>query len=197
MTSPNRKFAPAGAGVVAFMLTMAAAAQTATPTGAPGGGHRTGSAGREGMMMEMCPERVPGTQARVVDVPNGIAVEFSTDQPKQVAELRRRLERLARMHEEHRIGAGMHGRMMNGSDERKPTAGCMHGMGPMMDATTRVEEIPSGGRLVVTAASEGDVEQLREHVRIHVERMEKRECPMQMMMTDERPKTPPAEIEER
>ena len=148
-------------------------------------------------MMEVCPERVPGTQARNVDVPNGVAVEFTTDQPKQVAELRRRVERLASMHEDHRMGGGMHGRMMNGSDERKPTAGRMYRMGPMTGATTRVEEIPSGARLVVTASSEGDVERLREHVRSHVERMEKRECPMQMMMTDESPKTPPAETEER
>ena len=213
MTSTIRSMVAGGAAVLAVSIATAAGGQT--PQKAPPTEQETErmpQSGRMGMMTEMCPERIPGARTELEEVPGGIAVEITTDRQAEIPELRRRVERLARMHEERQAmhggmrGGGVDGGMMEGrrdevpSDERQPTAGRtrrpgagMRGMGPMMSADSRVEEIPSGARLVITTESASDVERLREHVRMHVARMEAHECPMQQMMQE--PATPPSPAE--
>lgn len=209
MTSSIRSMVAGGAAAIAVSIATAAGGQTPqTAPPAEQGAERMPQSGRMGMMMEMCPERIPGARTQLEEVPGGIAVEITTERQAEVPELRRRVERLARMHEErHGMHRGMHGgMMMQGrpdeapSDERQPTAGRagrpgagMRGTGPMMSASTRVEEVPSGARLVITTESEADVERLREHVRMHVARMEAHECPMQQMMQEPAPPPPQEE----
>ena len=180
MANSIRRLAAGATTVTLFVLAYPARGGTEDTTDRQ---PQSGRAVRMQEMREACPERVPGTQTRTEEVKGGIAVSFVTDRADQVAELRRRVERLSQMHEEMRMSGGMHGRMHG--DERDPTAGRgmdMERMAALRDAKTRVEEIPSGARIVITTESEADVESLREHVRLHVERMKSGECPMHRMM---------------
>lgn len=100
----------------------------------------------------LCPAAVPGTTATSSDVEGGAALTFITT--GAVADLRARVRRLA----------GTYGG---------------HGSGEMLvpAATASFEEIESGGRLVLRAEDVAQVEALRERVRVHVEHVNRGECP--------------------
>ena len=63
-----------------------------------------------GGMSDMCPEKVPGTTTRVDDVDGGVTLTFTTT--GDVAEVRRRVARMAEMHNQHHGSADGKG-MMN------------------------------------------------------------------------------------
>jgi hypothetical protein len=161
-------------------------------------GMRGGMMGRE--MAGMCPMAVEGTTARAGDVEGGAAIVFTTT--GDVSELRRRVARMAQMHNEmhnrhhgegHGHGMGMHG-AQGGSgghqhggaqDGDEPARGGMQGGMGMMGggmrmppSTARSEEVEGGARLVLTPRDPADLAKLREHVRQHGEMMASGRCPM-------------------
>jgi hypothetical protein len=80
----------------------------------------------DGMMEANCPMKVPGTSKRAVDVDGGVALEFSTT--GDVAEVRRRVARMAEMHNHGGPGGGMMNGMMGGG---MADGGTMQGHGMM------------------------------------------------------------------
>ena len=88
-----------------------------------------------------------------------------------VAELRRRVARMAEMHDQHH-GEG-HG------SKTGMHAGEMHDGMKMPPSTARSEDIEGGARLVFTPRDPTDLAKLREHTRQHAEKMALgHECPM-------------------
>jgi len=177
-------------------------------------GMRGGMMGGE--MAGMCPMAVEGTTARAEDVEGGAAMVFTTT--GDVSELRRRVARMAEMHnrhhgEGHGHGMGMHG-AQDGSrghqhggaqegDEPRQGGGMQGGMGMtgggMMPppSTARSEEVEGGARLVLTPRDPAELARLREHVGQHSEMMASGRCPMMSNQHGQGSKgTPPSEPNE-
>jgi hypothetical protein len=114
-------------------------------------------------MTKMCPMAVAGTTSRAEDVEGGAAMVFTTT--GDVAELRRRVTRMAAMHNQPPQEGGKPGGMMGG--EMK-----------MPQATALTEDVEGGARLVLTAKAPEKVAELREHVRNHAAKMASGHCPM-------------------
>src|SRR5262245_58574188 len=90
---------------------------------------QAGPSNHSGMSMtQSCPMRVPGTDLSITDAENGIALNITT-KVGDVAELRRRVENMAKMHSASSSTA-MHGNMMQFS--------------------VKYEEVASGARLTLT-----------------------------------------------
>lgn len=147
--------------------------------------------GQQGMA-GMCPMRVEGTTARSEQVEGGAAVAFTTT--GEVAELRRRVARMAEMHNQHggpghRGQMGMHGGQAAGGGPHahgqpgagEPGAMMKGGMMTMPAATARSEEIEGGARIVLTPEDPADLDALREHVEHMASMMTSGECPMMTM----------------
>jgi hypothetical protein len=147
-----------------------------------------------GVMTDTCPMQVPGTNVTSADVKGGVALAFTT-RTGDVAELRQRVRRAAEMHNRHDAGSGMMmGRHGRGSDDTNPPGhgagaapgqvgsdreGMIMGDGMMMPAATAsVEDIKGGARLFFQPKDPAQLEALRKHVRTHVERIARGECPM-------------------
>jgi hypothetical protein len=110
-----------------------------------------------GMTMN-CPMNLQGTSVAVTDTPTGVAVAFTT-KPENVAELRKRVERMAAMHSgEPSSTAMMQGRMIAG--------------------TAVYEAIENGAKLTLTPKDPSKLAEFRAQVRAHVEKMQKGECSM-------------------
>src|ERR1051326_8500655 len=93
--------------------------------------------GMAGMpMMENCPMQVSGADVSIIDTNDGIALSITT-KSGDVADLRRRIENMAKMHSND----GMHGNMMPFS--------------------VTYEEIPNGGRLTLTPKGSANLEEFR------------------------------------
>jgi hypothetical protein len=141
---------------------------TAGPGPHAGGGMGMHGTGGMGMMGdEMCPMRVEGTTVAVSDVEGGVALAFTTS-TGDVAQVRERARRMAAMHDGR---PGM-------------------GMGMMPAATATVEDIDGGARITLVANDPAQEDALRQHVRMHAERMQGGECPM-MQQPAEPPAPPP------
>lgn len=152
-------------------------------------------AGRQ-QMMQMCPMQVEGTTARVEKLDDAVRVEFETT--GEVDELRRRVQKMARMHNAHRGGAGMvHGRQGKGHMmQRGPMRGHgMHGESPemrqrmmrmMAGTTVETEETEGGVRLRMEPEQPEQLDELHQMVQRRAQMMEKMErgegCPMMEMM---------------
>lgn len=137
------------------------------------------------MSMSMCPVAVPGTVVAAEETELGISLAFTTTDSRNVGELRRRVQAMARMHEQHRVRGEERG---PGS---KPGNGGMMGGGmagrPMPPSRVTVEEIPDGARLVFEPVDPAQKEALREHVRAMAAseggaRVMHGDCPMMQMM---------------
>ncbi len=136
------------------------------------------------MMAGMCPMEVPGTTVAADDVEGGIGLSFTTT-TGDVAELRRRVRRMAEMHNQpggHRPGG--HG-MMGTPGTAAPGAGgggrggMMMASGNMMPAATASEvDIETGARLILEPTEPEQLGALREHVRMKAQRMAGGDCPM-------------------
>ncbi|HEX9640437.1 MAG TPA: hypothetical protein VGB13_03915 [Candidatus Krumholzibacteria bacterium] len=96
-----------------------------------------------------------------------------------VSELRRRVGRMAEMHNQnHGQGqgqkTGIHGSQQGGMR--------MKGGGMMMPpSTARSEDVEGGSRLVLTPRAPADLPKLRDHVGQHAEMMASGRCPMKSM----------------
>lgn len=123
-----------------MLMSLAAFAAAATP-----------------MMDENCPMKLPGSDVAVSDTPTGVILTITTT-AENVAELQRRVERMATMH----------------SGERRNEA--------MMPGTVKYEAIENGARLTLTPKDPEKLAQFRTLVRAHVEQMRKGECSMMQGM---------------
>lgn len=124
-----------------------------------------------------CPVEVPGTQVAASDTPDGAAITFTTS-TGDVAELRRRVQAMAEMHNAHLSsmegGGMMHGGMMHGGMEGETGEGAM----AMPVARAAATDVPEGATLTFTAADAAQIELLRARVREHAEMMRAGRCPM-------------------
>src|SRR5215831_18243796 len=110
-----------------------------------------------GAMMQNCPMQVPGAEVSISDTNDGIAVTITTSSG-DVAELRRRVESMAKMHSND----GMHGNMMPFS--------------------VTSEEIQNGARLTLKPKDPAKLAEFRSTVRQHAEQMKKHDCSMMQGM---------------
>ena len=150
-----------------------------------------------GMMAQMrdqCPMSAEGAQIEVSDTENGVALTFTATNGA-VADLRARTRRMAEMYtlqgghrgmRWHHMG-GDDGRGMMGEDHGSGTmggTGMGHGpgvgmaRGMMPAATATVEDVEGGARILLVPMDPSQLEPLREHARMHCERMHDGECPM-------------------
>jgi hypothetical protein len=142
--------------------------------------------------------QIAGTSARAVDVEGGMALELTTT--GDVAELRRRVTKMAAMHESGCGGMmGPDGGMGHGHGMMSSDGGMGHGhgmmgggMGGMPAASVRAEDIAQGARLIFTPKDPKDIEALRLHGRRHAESANAGMCPMMGMHGGSPPPPPPA-----
>jgi len=139
-------------------------AENEPTTIAVAGAHQHGQAKRgvAGGKAAMCPMRVPGTTVAAADVAGGIGLSFTTTTTTNVADLQRRVRRMAERHNQHG------GRMMPA-------------------ATASVDDLEGGARLVLLPSDTAQLGALRDHVRIKAERMTAGECPMMSLGNSDTP----------
>ncbi len=139
-------------------------------------------AGGGDMMQQLraaCPMVVDGADVEVSDTDEGVVLAFTT-QAGDADDLRARVEQMAQMYEMHRGQRGMMWHHMGGQGQGRggPGTGMGHmtGRGPMPAATATVTEVDRGARLELRPTDVSQLEDLREHVRWHQQRMESGEC---------------------
>ena len=108
-------------------------------------------------MMQDCPMSVEGTTLNVTDTRDGVALTFTT-KSGDVGELRRKVEKMAKMH-----------------DAKSSSMPMMSGM---ISASAKYEEVPDGARLTLIPKKAAELQQLRAQVRDHAEQMNKGGCRM-------------------
>jgi hypothetical protein len=112
-------------------------------------------------MMQSCPMSVSGAEVAVENTNDGISVTITTTSG-DVAELRTRVESMAKMHTAASNEAMMRERMI--------------------PFTVKVEEIEKGARLTLTPNDPARLEEFRTKVRQHAERMKTGDCSMMQDM---------------
>jgi hypothetical protein len=139
---------------VATAFTMVAVASTQNQPG-------SSQPEKSGMsMMQNCPMKVPGADLSVANVENGVTLTITT-KSGDVAELRRRSESMAKMH--------------NASSTTETHKS-------MMAFSIKYEEVPNGARLTLTPKDLAQLEEFRAKVRQHAEQMLKGDCSMMQGM---------------
>ena len=111
-------------------------------------------------MMQNCPMKIPGADLVVANVDNGITLAITT-QSGDVADLRHRVEGMAKMHSAH-ANANTHGGMMAFS--------------------VKFEEVPNGARITLTPKDPSQLEEFQAKVQQHAEQMKKGDCSMMQGM---------------
>ena len=140
-----------------------------------------------GAMHEECPMFVEGTTVKAEEADGGAALAFTTT--GDVGELRRRVARMAEMHNARQTRrqmmmgqsgptTGSRGQASDGPDQAAPRGMMMR----MVPATARAEETSGGARIVFTPQDPGDVGALQQQVTQRVKHMKPGQCPMMMMM---------------
>lgn len=114
-----------------------------------------------------CPLIAETTTVRAEDVEGGAALVFTTEEGDPDA-IRSRAEQTAEMHNEH------HGPDAADHEDQ----GMMDQHPNMHRAEARAEDIEGGARVVFELRDDGDVEGLREEVRMHAQNVAAGECPM-------------------
>jgi hypothetical protein len=109
------------------------------------------------MMMQSCPMQVSGAEVSVLDTKDGIALTITTTSG-DVADLRRRVESMAKMH----------------------SAEAMHGN--MMPFTAAYTEVPDGARITLAPKDPQKLQEFRNIVRQHAEQMKNHDCSMMQGM---------------
>jgi hypothetical protein len=147
------------------------------PSGMPGTGG--------GMMDQLragCPMVVQGADVTAADTDGGVALTFTTD-AGDVGELRTRVRSMAQMYGMHRGQGGMMwhhmgGKGMGHGGRGMGAAGMGHmaGRGPMPAASDTVTDTDQGARLELRPTDPAQLDDLREHVRWHQQRMHSGEC---------------------
>jgi hypothetical protein len=136
----------------------------------PGNATTTTAAGAE--PAHLCPMAVPGAQAVLVDVPGGVAVDYTTSGSRDdVQELSHRLRA---MQQKRALG------MMAGPGGGRGRRGALRSVtASTPPSTTHLEGIPRGMRLVLQADNPAEVDALRARARQHVPGMGGGECAKQ------------------
>src|SRR5262249_30749564 len=121
--------------------------------------------------------KLEGVSVAAADTSTGVTVSITT-KSENVANLRKRVEQMAAMHDiDHSSAAMMQGQMMPG--------------------TVKYEAIERGARLTLTPSDPAKLAELRNRVREHVEKMQKGDCSMMqdvmqgMMQSTAKPKANP------
>jgi hypothetical protein len=109
------------------------------------------------MMIQNCPTQVSGAEISVLDTKEGIALTITTT-TGDVAELRRRVEGMAKMHSTE----AMHGKMM--------------------PFTAAYEQVPNGARITLAPKDPQKLQEFRDVVRQHAEQMKNHDCSMMQGM---------------
>jgi hypothetical protein len=140
-------------------------------------------------MTAMCPLKVPGATVSAADTDHGAALVFLT-KTGDVAELRRRVRLMAEWHNQHHEGAMMMGPGQDGGrDMMGRGRGAMghemmtHGGDggrrmAMVPATTSVEDVQGGARLVFVPKDPAELGALRAHLQERSTRMAQADCSM-------------------
>jgi hypothetical protein len=145
---------------------------------------------KQEMMKKMCPMQVEGTTRQVVKLENAVAMDFTTT--SDVAELRQRVQKMAKKHEKMHSEGGMKGqqgekgKMMKGqmTEEQKQMRKQMMQM--MTDVTVATTQIDGGTRMTFTPKDATKADSLYQMMQKHSQMMdEKGQCPMMQMMGDE------------
>lgn len=129
-----------------------------------------------------CPMAVRGTAVAVADTKNGVALTFTTDD-SDVSDLRTRVQRMGEMYGMHggqgammwhsMGGEGMgHGSGMGMGMEMEHMAGS----DPMPAARSSVTDTDNGARIELQPTEASQLDALRQHVRLHEQRMHSGEC---------------------
>jgi hypothetical protein len=169
---------------LAFVACTSTTAPQSGPTAAgsarPAAGHVHGRAHGRGehheMMGGMCPMALPGAAVSVTDVDGGVALSFTTT-TGDLAELRRRVHRMAAMHQHHQGRRMEMGRAHGGKHSmRGGMMGKAHGRMPRSTATA--EDIEGGARLLLRPVDPGQLDALRAHARAHADGMPRGQCAM-------------------
>ena len=138
-------------------------------------------AGGAGMMQQLrtgCPMVVQGADVAVSDTEGGVALTFTTDAP-DVSDLRTRVRSMAQMYEMHRGHGAMMWHQMRGEDIGHGSGmGMEHmaGSGPMPAASSAVTDTDKGARIELRPTDASQLDTLRQHVRLHQQRMHSGEC---------------------
>lgn len=136
----------------------------------PGGGAAGMGGARMGPMRGMRGGRygMAGVQTTPSDIPNGIALTFTTG-PDRVAALQQRVSLMA---ERHNL------RAQSGEAASPMPPGCRAAAGPVPPSTATATPLPNGARLDITANAPGDVEAVRQHVTARWQNAQAGQCPM-------------------
>jgi ABC-type Zn2+ transport system substrate-binding protein/surface adhesin len=130
---------------------------------------------------KMCPMTARGTTVALGDVPDGVAIKFTTS--GDVAELRHHVHHMAEMHEHM---TGMHEHKMANDHEHKADGQALDsgahsgspGMMMMVPSSASAEDIDGGAQLVLMPRQADQLEALRQHAHMHAARMAGDMCPM-------------------
>lgn len=114
-------------------------------------------------MMQSCAMSLQGVDLQISDTSDGIRV-VTTTKSGDVAELRRRVEAMAKMHSDPSKGPMMQGKMMA--------------------FTVKYDEVSKGARLTLTPKDHAQLSEFRTEVRKHAELMKKGDCSMMQGMMD-------------
>ena len=128
------------------------------------------------MQPQACPMKVMGADIAIADTKDGVAVTFTAKSTENVAEVRKRVEQMAKMHD---------------SMSSMPM---MQGQAHMGAFTAKYEETKDGARLTLTPKDSSKLKEFRAQVAAHVEHMKKGDCAsmMQEMMQGMMSGTAPA-----
>lgn len=124
-------------------------------------------------MREHCPMAMQGVRVEVSNIQGGIAMTFTT-QEGDADNLRERVEHLAEMYEKRHERQGMMWHDMGGDMGHRGGHEAQRGMMPQVD--TNVVEVENGARLELMPRDEANLDALREHVRMHQQRMQAGAC---------------------
>jgi hypothetical protein len=124
-------------------------------------------------VMAMCPMSVTGTAVVASDAVNGEALTFTTG--GEVAELRTRVQAMAKIHNEHHADAGARPGMVSGG--MRGSGNAMNGAS-MPPSWATVTDVERGAIIVFVPNAAGDLEAVQAAIRASAERMQKNGCEM-------------------
>ncbi len=126
-----------------------------------------------------CPMVVEGADVVVANTEEGVALTFTTESG-DVGDLRARVQHMAQMYGMHAGQRGMMWHHMGGQGKGRGGPGMdmghMAGRSPMPAASATVTEVDKGARLELGPTDASQLEHLREHARLHQQRMKTGEC---------------------
>ncbi len=148
---------------------------------------------RQQRMADACPMTVSGTEVKSREVPNGVALIFTTED--DVDALRQRVDRFAQLHNEQSSAPmpesglqqppGSSGATGTGSESGSSLEGSQAEQGQhhgqhhgSVASRAEVEEIDRGAQIVFTPRNPSELSQLRQEAKREAEQMSGGECPM-------------------